>query len=160
VLGVRLSGFISVQSIMEKFMAGRKIPYPWGRLSPEKRIHEIENMIERQIRQKEVLGMQFEESIKKLDMNISALGDQISVAKSFGEEDKWSTLRERVMLLELEGVDAMNAISGKLLSEAEVIIRDLEKSEKSEIVSYPSSLDEEEFLISSVDSIEQLFEGE
>jgi hypothetical protein len=110
---------------MENSMAGRKIPYPWGRLSPERRINEIENMIERQSRQKDVLRMQFEDSIKKLDMNISALGDQISVAKSFREEDQWSNLRERVMLLELEGVDAMDAISGKLLNEAEAIVEGL-----------------------------------
>lgn len=141
-------------------MAGRKIPYPWGRLSPERRINEIENMIERQSRQKDVLRMQFEDSIKKLDMNISALGDQISVAKSFREEDQWSNLRERVMLLELEGVDAMDAISGKLLNEAEAIVEGLEKSEKSERIISRSSSDEEDFLISSVDSIEQLFEGE
>tara|TARA_Y100000815_G_scaffold243030_1_gene240296 strand:- start:3693 stop:4109 length:417 start_codon:yes stop_codon:yes gene_type:complete len=138
-------------------MSGRKIPYPWGRIRPEKRISEIEGVIVKMVRQKEVLAHQYQESIRKIDMNIDALQAQVDVAKSFAAEDEWSELRERVYALELEGIEAMQAIYGKSISEAHLIVDELEKEEKAS----PASSDfDDEFLTSGISGIDDLFEGD
>jgi len=106
-------------------------------------------------RQKDVLSHQYEESLKKLQMNIEALSGQIEVARSFAKEDEWSALRERVYALEIAGVPAMDAIYGKSITEARAIIENLEEGVRSE--SRPSEVDRD-FLNSSLDDFEDLFE--
>lgn len=136
-------------------MSGRKIPYPWGRLRPERRIDEIKSMVERLKRQKDVLSLQYEESLRKIEMNIEALTAQIEVAQSFAKEDEWSELRERVYALEMGGVRAMDKIQGLTISDARKVVEALEEDRPEDV--NPSGIDED-FLTSSIDGIDKLFE--
>lgn len=136
-------------------MAGRKIPYPWGRIRPERRIDEIEGMISKLEKQKDILALQLEDSVRKIDMNITALKGQVDVARSFAKEDEWLVLRERVYALELHDVKAMEMIYGKSISEARSIIDGLEKDRPTEP---DSSAIDDSFLTSSIDEIDDIFE--
>lgn len=141
-------------------MTGRKIPYPWGRVRPDRRMRDLSEMIDRLDRQKEVLKLQFEESLKKIDMSKSALSDQIVVAQSFEEEDKWSELRERIYDLKMLGIDALSEISGLTLSEANARIENMELKSKEAIDDDKTSDVDSDFLTSSIGDIGSLFDGE
>lgn len=102
----------------------KRFTWPWGRLSPEKRLSEINTMIERNEARIKIIEMQAKEAVRLQTKNIEALRQQKKMVESFLEESERKQLLEEAFELETSGVSVLDKISeASSIEEIEKIIQ-------------------------------------
>ena len=92
----------------------KRFTWPWGRLSPEKRLNEINTMIERNEARIKIIEMQAREAVRLQTKNIEALKQQKKMVETFlGEGERKQLLEEA---FELETFTALSKGLGSTLN--------------------------------------------
>lgn len=101
----------------------KRFTWPWGRLSPEKRLNEINTMIERNEARIKIIEMQAREAVRLQTKNIEALKQQKKMVETFLGEGERKQLLEEAFELETSGVPVLDRISeASTIGEIEKII--------------------------------------
>lgn len=114
-----------------------RFSWPWGRISPDRRLDEIDRMIRRQQATINIIQTQAREAQRLHEMSIQALRDQKVIVEAFLNEDHRRRTMERAYALESEGYPVLEKIAAaNTVIEIEQILAqyDGEKTESGLIV--------------------------
>jgi hypothetical protein len=108
----------------------RRFTWPWGRVSPQKRMDELDRMILRHQASMRILKAQVEEATRLHQKTIEALNGQKEIVSSFLNENKRKEIMEEAFELESSGIAVLDNISlASSMSEIEGILS-LAKTQK------------------------------
>lgn len=100
-----------------------KFLWPWGRLSPDRRMEEIDKMIRTHHSSMRIIQHQAQESLRLHKKSIESLLNQKKVVMEFSDEGKRKQIMETAYLLESEGHHVLEKISeAESLEEIESIL--------------------------------------
>lgn len=85
--------------------------WPWGRMSPAQRIRDLEVMIRKNRAQIPIIRDQAEEAIRRVEMNLGALEEQLSQARDFLDEEVRAENKKIAYELSLMGIDVIDRVS-------------------------------------------------
>lgn len=85
--------------------------WPWGQMSPGQRIRDLKIMIARHRSQIPIVEDQAAEAIRRINLNLRALEDQISMATECLKEEMRSKNKEIAYTLSAAGVDVIDRVN-------------------------------------------------
>jgi hypothetical protein len=85
--------------------------WPWGRMSPAQRIRDIRAMIDRNRAQIPIIRDQADEAVRRIELNLEVLEEQMIVAERFLEEEVRAENKGIAYELSLLGVDVIERVS-------------------------------------------------
>lgn len=85
--------------------------WPWGRMSPAQRIRDLRAMIAKHRAQIPIIRDQAEEAIRRIELNLQALEEQMSVAERCLEEEVRSENKSIAYELSLLGVNVIERVN-------------------------------------------------
>lgn len=88
----------------------KKTVYPWGRVSPERRIEELEEQISRLEAQIPVIEDQARETVRGIRMRINVGRGQIDVARSFAAQELRRINKNLAYQLQAYGVEMIHDV--------------------------------------------------
>lgn len=100
-----------------------RFTWPWGRLSPGKRLEELDRLISKHRSIIRIIEAQAREAIRLQERSIEALMQQRRIVETFLDEDKRRAILQRAYDLEALGVPVLERISAaETLDEIEGIL--------------------------------------
>jgi len=85
--------------------------WPWGRMSPAQRIRDLRAMIAKNRAQIPIIRDQAEEAIRRIELNLQALEEQMTVAERCLEEEVRSENKSIAYELSMLGVDVIERVN-------------------------------------------------
>lgn len=85
--------------------------WPWGRSSPERRIRDLRTFIAKNLAQIPIIRDQADEAIRRIELNVKALEEQIQQAEHFLEEQVRAENKRISYDLSLYGINLIEDVS-------------------------------------------------
>jgi hypothetical protein len=85
--------------------------WPWGQMSPGLRIRDLEMMISRHRSQIPIVEDQAAEAIRRINLNLRALEDQVLMAQECLDEEMRSKNKDIAYALSSEGIDVIERVN-------------------------------------------------
>jgi hypothetical protein len=85
--------------------------WPWGRSSPDRRIRDLKVLIGKNLAQIPIIRDQAEEAIRRIELNVKALQEQIEQAEHFLEEQVRAENKKIAYDLALLGINLIEDVS-------------------------------------------------
>ena len=100
-----------------------RFTWPWGRISPARRLEELDRMIQRHQATIRIIQAQTQEAIRFHGKTIEALQGHKKIAEAFLDEEKRKSIMERAYSIEAKGIPVLDRISQALsIGEIEKIL--------------------------------------
>jgi len=101
-----------------------RFSWPWGRISPDRRLEELDRMIRRHHATIKIIEAQAREAQRLHTKSIEALHHQKKIVEAFLDEDKRKSVMEQAYALESQGIPVLDRIaSANSLGEIEEILQ-------------------------------------
>lgn len=101
-----------------------RFTWPWGRISPEKRLEELDRIIQRHEATIRILKSQAQEAVRLHEKSIQAIMEQKEIVAGFIDEARRKETMAEAYDIEAQGIPVLDDLSNaKTLEEIDEIIR-------------------------------------
>jgi hypothetical protein len=100
-----------------------RFTWPWGRLTPAKRLEELDRLISKHRSTMRIIQSQAQEALRLQERSIEALVQQRRIVETFLDEDKRRAILQRAYELEALGIPVLDKIAAaETLDDIEAIL--------------------------------------